>query len=135
MPTAPTSKSDKVLFAIAAGVVVLIAACLPLAQRLDDLTDRTRPMYDDRDTMEWLQYQSVTDTGSAVPLELGEGESVRIADEVFTPSPGVTVVVRIPAPGSYCIRVSNQHGDVSQWACLDEENPPTDPGAPPDTGL
>ena len=134
MPLTSIDKTDKVFFGIAAGVVLLMAACIPLAQRLDDQTDRTRPMYADRESMEWLQYQSVTDTGSAVAVELSAGESERIAGEVFTASDGVTVVVRTPDAGSYCVQVSNQYGDVSEWACLDEENPPPDPDAPLNTG-
>jgi hypothetical protein len=128
-------KTDKAFFGIAIGVVVLTAACFPLVQRLDDQTDRMRLMYDDRESMVWLQYQSVTATGRAVAVELSDGDSARIAGEVFRPSAGVTVVVRAPEAGSYCVQVSNQYGDVSRWACLDEESPPRDPDAPPDTGL
>ncbi len=87
-------------------------------------------MYDDRATMEWLQYRSLTTTGRAVPLELDAGASAQVAGEEFTPSEGVTVVVRAPEPDSYCVQVSNQDGDVSDWACLDPAEPPRDPDAP-----
>jgi hypothetical protein len=127
-------KTDKAFFAIAIGVVGLTAACLPLAQRLDDQSERMRLMYEDRESMEWLQYQSVTNTGQAIPVELSDGDSARIAGEVFTPSAGVTVVVRTPETDSYCVQVSNQYGDVSRWACLDEANPPSDPDGPVNTG-
>ena len=134
MPLTSSLKTDKAFFGIAVGAVVLMAASYPLVQRLDERTDRTQPMYHDRERMEWLQYQSVTDTGRAVALELSEGDSARVADEVFTPSEGVTVVVRTTEADSYCVQVSNRYGDVSRWACLDEDNPPTDPDAPPNTG-
>lgn len=134
MPSFPVEKADKVFFAIAAGVTLTLAACFPLVQELDHLTDRTRPMYEDLESMEWLQYQSVTVTGRAVPLELTDSESARVAGQVFTPSQGVTVVVRTPEADSYCVQVSNQYGDVSRWACLDEQNPPRDPDAPLESG-
>lgn len=134
MPSFPVEKADKVFFAIAAGVTLTLAACFPLVQELDHLTDRTRPMYEDLESMEWLQYQSVTVTGRAVPLELTDSESARVAGQVFTPSQGVTVVVRTPEADSYCVQVSNQYGDVSRWACLDEQDPPRDPDAPLESG-
>ena len=135
MPLTPSQKSDRAFFAIALGVLALIAACLPWAQRLDEATDRKRPMYEDRATMEWLQYRSLTTTGRTVPLDLDDGASARVAGEEFAPSEGVSVVVRAPEPDSYCVQVSNQHGDRSDWACLDPENPPTDPDAPPRSDL
>jgi len=134
MPPTSMEPTTRAVLGVAAGVL-LMAACLPVAQRIDEHTDRTRPMYEDRRSMEWLQYRSVTDTGGAVPLQVSGGESVSIAGEVFTPSDGVTVVVRTTGSDPYCVQVSNQHGDVSDWACLDEEEPPIDPGAPPDPGL
>jgi hypothetical protein len=123
------SEGDRAFVAIAVGALALVAACLPAAQRLDDATDRQRPMYDDRATMEWLQYRSLTTTGRVVPLELDNGASAQVAGEEFAPSEGVTVGVRVPEPDSHCVQVSNQDGDVSDWACVDPDKPPCDPEA------
>ena len=112
---------------VTAGVMLLTAGCLPLAQHLDSSADRTRPMYADLAEMEWLQYQTLLQTGAAVPLKVADGQEVELAGEVFTASPGVTVTVRTPHPGDYCVRVRNDQGDVSRWHCLDEERPPADP--------
>ena len=50
-----------------------------------------------------------------------------VAGELFTPSSGVGVVVRVEEPDRPCVRASNDHGDVTEWACVDLEDPPVDP--------
>ncbi|WP_299924565.1 hypothetical protein [uncultured Nocardioides sp.] len=113
--------------AVVVGVVAAFAIATPIAIELDARIDRTRPMYDDRGQMEWLQYQSVLSTGQGVALDLAAGESADVAGEQFTPSAGVDVEVRTEVADRPCVRVSNDHGDVSEWACLDPESPPVDP--------
>ena len=113
--------------AAALGVVALFVVATPVALELDSRIDRTRPMYDDRARMEWLQYQSVLTTGRGVPLDLEAGESADVAGEQFAPSPGVRIEVRVEVPDRPCVRASNDHGDVSKWACVDPASPPVDP--------
>lgn len=113
--------------AVVLGVVAAFAVATPVVLELDARVDRTRPMYDDRAAMEWLQYQSVVSTGQGQALDLRDGESAVVAGEEFTPSAGVSVEVRAEDADRPCVRVSNDHGDVSEWACLDLASPPIDP--------
>jgi hypothetical protein len=113
--------------AVVLGVAALFAVATPVAIELDSRIDRTRPMYDDRAQMEWLQYQSVLSTGQGVALDLAAGESADVAGEQFVPSAGVSIEVRLEAPDRPCVRVSNDDGDVSEWACVDPASPPVDP--------
>jgi hypothetical protein len=113
--------------AVVLGVVAAFAVATPVAIELDARIDRTRPMYDDRAQMVWLQYQSVVSTGQGVALDLDAGESADVAGEQFVPSAGVSIEVQVEAPDRPCVRASNDDGDVSEWACLDPESPPVDP--------
>jgi hypothetical protein len=113
--------------AVLVGVAALFVLAFPVALAVDSHLDRTRPMYDDRAEMEWLQYQSVLSTGQARPLAVGPGESTEVAGEQFTPSAGVSVVVRAEEPDRPCVQASNEHGDVTEWACVDLDHPPVDP--------
>jgi hypothetical protein len=113
--------------AVFAGLAVLFVAAFPVAVEIDDRVDRTRPMFDDRARMEWLQYQSVLSTGQGRALELAPGQSTEVAGEPFAPSAGVSVVVRVEELDRPCVRASNDHGDVTEWACVDVEDPPVDP--------
>ena len=133
-PTRPAWLTVSV--AVWIGTAVLFALAFPAAVALDSALDRVKPMYADRTDMLWLQSQSVQVTGQSVPGELSDGESVEVAGETFTASPGVTVEVRADEPTLPCVRVRNVHGDVSEWACLDPEDPPVDPDPDdPDLGL
>jgi hypothetical protein len=125
----PTSRSRwaNPTTAVALGVAALFAVATPVAIELDSRVDRTRPMYDDRGQMEWLQYQSVLTTGQGVALDLAAGESADVAGEQFAPSAGVSIEVRVEVPDRPCVRASNDHGDVSEWACVDPAGPPVDP--------
>lgn len=121
---------------IALGVALLLAALVPLALRVDAQLDRSRPMYDDRVRMEWLQYQSVVGSGSAVPGTVSGEQSLDVAGVQFRASAGVTVEVQATDPTRPCVRASNDDGDITEWACLDADDPPTDPEPPADvTGL
>ena len=113
--------------AVMAGVAALFVVAFPVAVEVDARLDRTRPMYDDRAEMEWLQYQSVLSTGQGRALALAPGESAEVAGEPFAPSAGVRIVVRAEEPDRPCVQASNDHGDVSEWACVDLEDPPVDP--------
>ena len=113
--------------AVFAGLAVLFVAAFPVAVEIDDRVDRTRPMFDDRARMEWLQYQSVLTTGRGVALDLVAGESADVAGEQFAPSAGVSIEVRVEVVDRPCVRAGNDHGDVTEWACLDLESPPVDP--------
>jgi len=113
--------------AVVLGLVAAFAVATPVAIELDARIDRTRPMYDDRARMEWLQYQSVLTTGRGVALDLVAGESADVAGEQFAPSAGVSVEVRVEVVDRPCVRAGNDHGDVTEWACLDLESPPVDP--------
>ena len=118
------------------GTALLFALAFPVAVALDSVLDRARPMYDDRAEMLWLQSRSVLTTGRSVPLEVSAGESVEVAGETFTPSPGVTVEVRADEPTLPCVRARNEYGDLTEWACLDPDSPPVDPDpADPDLGV
>ena len=91
---------------------LLFALAFPVAVLLDSALDRVKPMYADRAEMLWLQSQNVQVTGQSVPVELSPGESVE---------------VRADRPKLPCVRVHDEHGDVSEWVCLDPEKPPVDP--------
>ena len=122
--------------AIMLGVALLLAALVPLVLRLDAELDRSRPMYDDRVRMEWLQYKSVVGSGRAVPGTVSGEQSLDVAGEKFRASAGVTVEVQATDPKRPCVRASNDDGDVTAWACLDADDPPKDPDPPADeTGL
>ena len=115
---------------------MLLAALVPLALRVDAQLDRSRPMYDDRLHMEWLQYQSVVGSGRAVPGTVSGEQSLDVAGTEFRASAGVTVEVRATDPKVPCVRASNDDGDITEWACLDAADPPKDPDPPvEDTGL
>ncbi len=109
-------------------VFLALCACIPLTQAIDHSIDRKRAMYDDLAVMQWLQYQEVVNTGSAIPLRLSNDRSMSVAGTEFTPAAGVTVVVRSSEPDTYCVRATNDDGDATRWACLDKENPPANPG-------
>lgn len=122
--------------ALFAGIALFFAASVPLVVALDTRVDRTRPMHDDRREMLWLQYQAVLTTGQSVPVELSSDESVEIAGETFTPSAGVSIDVRADEAARACVRASNEHGDVTEWTCLDPDDPPADPDpAEPELGV
>ncbi|MBC2933305.1 hypothetical protein [Nocardioides sp. zg-1228] len=127
--TSPTARTRRFGPAAAGllAIAALFAALVPVVLEVDSRLDRTRPMYDDRSRMEWLQYQTVLTAGRAEPLELAPGESVELAGERFTSSSGVVVEVRAEAPERPCVRTSNHHGDVTAWACVDLDEPPADP--------
>ena len=124
-PTRPAWLTVTVAVWIA--TALLFALAFPVAVLLDSVLDRVKPMYDDRAEMLWLQSQDVRVTGQSVPVELSPGESVKVAGQTFTASPGVNVEVRAAQPPRPGVRVHNEHGDVSEWACLDPDNPPVDP--------
>ena len=63
---------------VTAGVMLLTAGCLPLAQHLDSSADRTRPMYADLAEMEGLQYQTLLQTVAAVPLNVADDPHVEL---------------------------------------------------------
>ena len=129
MPITSEQKADRTFLAVIVGSLLLCAALLPVARTVDDHHDRMRPMYDDLRLMEYLQYQSLVTDGRAVPVDLEDGASATIAGEEFTPADGVHVVVEEEAD-SYCAKVSNQYGDVSEWHCYDPARPPRDPDGP-----
>ncbi len=124
-PTRPAWLTATVAVWIA--TALLFALAFPVAVALDSVLDRVKPMYADRAEMLWLQSQNVQVTGQSVPVELSPGESVKVAGQTFTASPGVTVEVRADQPTLPCVRVHNEHGDVSEWACLDPDKPPVNP--------
>jgi hypothetical protein len=126
-PTSPRSELKPVLAVLAAAVVLLVAL-FPVARHVDETTDRQRPMYEDLARVEWLQYQAMQSTGSAVPLDVEDGETVTIGEAEFRASPGVRVVVEVPGPDQFCAVVSNRFGDESARSCFDPEAPPSDPG-------
>ncbi|GAA1477348.1 hypothetical protein GCM10009623_17940 [Nocardioides aestuarii] len=107
-------------------IVVPLLALLPVARHADEVLDRQRPMYDDLVHVEWLEYQALRDTGSAVEIDV-EGEAVAIGDAEFQPSDGVRIVVEVPAPEQFCVQVSNSFGDSSARSCFDPADPPRDP--------
>jgi hypothetical protein len=134
-PTTTKSRLDPAVV-IALGIALVLAALVPLALRADAELDRSRPMYDDRAHMEWLQYQNVVGSGAAVPGTVSGEQSLVVAGEEFRASAGVTVEVQATDPARPCVRASNDDGDVTEWACLDADDPPTDPDPPvDDTGL
>ena len=117
---------DAAFFLVVLAVVVPLLALLPVARNADEVLDRKRPMYDDLARVEWLEYQALRDTGSAVPIDV-EGGPVAIGDTEFEPSDGVRVVVEVPGPEQFCVEVSNSFGDSSGRSCYDPADPPKDP--------
>ena len=130
MPITSEQKADRAFFILVAGLLVLVAVLLPVARGIDDRHDRMRPMYDDLRAVEWLEYKSISAGNGPVPVDLEDGASAEIAGEEFAPSTGVHVVVEADGDDSYCARVSNQFGDVSDLHCLDLAHPPRDPDGP-----
>ena len=117
--------------AIVVGVLVFFAIATPMALRADDRLDRARPMYDDRDQMVWLQYQSVVKTGRAVPGTASTKNPMVVADKTFSPATGVVVDVKADKADAPCVRARNDEGDVTEWACVDRASPPADPNPEP----
>ena len=115
--------------AIVVVVLVFFAIATPMALRADDRLDRARPMYDDRDEMVWLQYQSVVKTGRAVPGTASSKNPMVVADKKFYPATGV--VVDVSADNAPCVRARNDEGDVTDWTCVDRTSPPADPNPEP----
>lgn len=129
MSTVPSTprRTTRTGVLVAAGVAAFFVLAFPVAVELDHRLDRTRPMYDDRAEMVWLQYQSVVTTGRGRPVTLEPGESTEVAGQQFAPSAGVSIAVRADEPDAPCVRGSNDHGDVTEWLCVDLEKPPVDP--------
>ena len=93
-------------------------------------------MHHDRVEMLWLQYRSVLTTGQSVPVEVTAQESVEIADETFTPSPGVRVEVRADETRAPASARATSTATSPDWACLDPDAPPADPDPEdPDLGI
>jgi hypothetical protein len=120
-------EGDAAFVLIVLAVVAPLLALLPVARNVDESIDRQRPMYEDLARVEWLEYQALLDTGSAVPVDVGGGETVVIGDEEFRPSSGVQVVVEVSSPDQFCAQAVNEHGDRSSRWCYDPADPPADP--------
>ena len=129
MPDA--AQTDRTVKIMSVATFALLLACIPVALHADEVADRQRVMYRDLREMVWLQYREVARTGTGETLDLSSGEYVTLAGEKFTVSAGVRVLVRLPEDGDYCVQVSNEHGDRSQWHCLGDGEPPTDPSPEP----
>jgi hypothetical protein len=111
-------KLDNASVLITVAAFVLLLACLPLALRVDEGIDQDRPMYADMARMAGLQDASLVATGTVVPVELSEGESVMVGEQEFVASDGVSLAVRSVEDGTaYCITASNDHGVEAQERC------------------
>lgn len=96
------------------------------AMRIDQDVDRTRPMYQDMASMQALQSTSILFDGKPVAVKLDAAEpTATIGRQEFTVSEGVSLEVRTEADNTFCIKVSNAHGDVSEWICQ-EPDPDSD---------
>lgn len=105
-------------------VALIVLALTPAVMLLDRGADRDRSMYLDMETMAKLQYLQFQETGRGTATVLGAGESVVVDGHEFTPSPGVTMEVKVSTT-RYCIRGHNQYGHTSMWNC---QSAKTDPG-------
>lgn len=95
--------------------LVVLVALMPLARAIDSHSDRTRPMYEDLTEFEELAADhpiAIRGLGSQVITEDG----ISVAGEDFTPSPGVTIELRVESD-EYCIQASDEEGDESGWDC------------------
>lgn len=111
-------KLDNASVLITGAAFVLLLACLPLALRLDQGIDQDRPMYTDMARMAELQDDNLVATGTVVPVEVSEGESVMVGEQEFVASDGVSLAVRAVDDGTaYCIAASNDHGVEAQERC------------------
>jgi hypothetical protein len=75
-------------------------------------------MYADMARMASLQDTNLVASGTVVPVELSEGESVMVGEQEFVASDGVSLAVRALEDGTaYCITASNDHGVEAQERC------------------
>ena len=124
VPPVADSRGPVIAVAVIFGLVL---AFLPLAMLLDARMDRKRPVYADVHEMDVLQYQQLQQTGHGLPVVLHDDETATVGGRRFSPSPGITIRVRLSADG-YCIQARNQHGDVTDWRCGDgKRNPEKSP--------
>jgi len=115
-----TRETDVGFFVGLGIVVLLLLAALPLVLRFDAANDRQRSMFLDVERLAELQTDHLKANGTAVPADLGPGESILVGGQTFTTSPGTTLQVTA-SEGGYCIQASNEHGDSTRPRCGDEE--------------
>lgn len=117
MNQAPRVHEDRIPLLITLGVFLLALACLPLAWMADGSLEKDRPMYQDILRMQGFQALHVADGAAPIEATVADGESVEVGTQVFTPSSGVTVVVRTREDGTYCVSASNERGEKSGEHC------------------
>jgi hypothetical protein len=135
----PETTRSKGPLLLLVGVLVVLAALLPLAMMLDRELDHERLMYSDRQDVAWLEHLAVAAGLEPVTGTVTAGETLVFGEEEFTPSEGVTVEVRREdgegpdgevLPG-YCVRSSNEDGEATPWLCHDSTHPPAKPTGDP----
>jgi hypothetical protein len=98
--------------AVVAGIVVGLLA-------LNERQDRTRPLYHDTLLMAGLQWDLMKSRGRGVRMSIeADSGPVLVGVEPFHPLPGISLVVR-KRDGEFCVQGSNQHGDRTDWVCVD----------------
>jgi hypothetical protein len=104
-------------------LVVVVVACIPLAWAYDNRVNRSDTVFLDRQKVALLEYAQARDHGQARAIDVGPGESAVVGGSTFTPSEGVTVVVRLTTDG-YCVLARNRDGDGTAWRCWDNGTDP-----------
>lgn len=115
-------RTDRGYVITMAVALAFVLVCIPLAMKLDSLTDRQRAMYEDQKTLAFLQYKVIAADGSPVTVKPTSGRVV-VGGGSFHPSYGVTVEAKVEG-ADYCVRASNEHGDTTSWLCDDGSKNP-----------
>lgn len=117
------SAARRIAIGVTAGLLVY-AAVMVLAWRLDARADRQRPLYREVLAMATLQYDQVKAQGRPVAVRVEPGTTVSIGGRAFTASPGVTIRVRRADDGGYCVRGWERGEGSTRWLCFDGTTPP-----------
>lgn len=115
-------RADRGYVIAMAAALAFVLLCIPLAMKLDSVTDRQRQMYEDQTTLAWLQYKHIAEDGAPVTVEPTSGR-VEIGGRSFHPAHGVTVEAKVEG-SDYCVRAANDHGDTTSWLCDDGSKDP-----------
>ena len=119
---------DRVFLIVMTVILLGVLAVLPMAQKVDSLTDRKRPMYFDVEWLAWMEYHQVLQHGFPRPVHAAGGQTVKLGGLQHTISPGVRAHVHVRTH-SYCIRARNQYGDRSERVCYRDKAIPYNPSS------
>ncbi|WP_232680027.1 hypothetical protein [Nocardioides sp. R-C-SC26] len=114
--------------------LLLVAVPYPFAVRMDERSDRMRPMYLSVEEVTFALFQAVRSSGEvpdvagAVTIEHGRGRAAVGEVEIRQTMVRRGVVVEVTSNGEeYCVTGRNEHGDTAVPDCGDGQEERTSP--------